>query len=48
MGPSVISHWTTEAKNIRSPAIAAALILPMIKMIFRENPAKIPVWEKIR
>ncbi len=48
MGPSVIFHWTTEAKNIRSPVIAAALILPRIKMIFRENPAKIAVWKKIR
>ena len=30
-----------------SPAIAASLILPTKLMIYRENPAKIPVWEKI-
>jgi hypothetical protein len=30
------------------PAIAAALIHPTIKILFRENPAEMPVWEKIR
>ena len=34
--------------DITTPVIAAALIPPRIKMIFRENPAKIAVWEKIR
>jgi hypothetical protein len=50
MGPSVISHWTSEAKkySIMSPAIAAALILTAKLIICKENPAKIPVWEKIR
>jgi hypothetical protein len=29
-------------------AIAAALILTAKLIIYKENPAKIPVWEKIR
>jgi hypothetical protein len=31
-----------------SPAIAAALILTAKLIICKENPAKIPVWQKIR
>jgi hypothetical protein len=51
MGPNVISHWTSEAKKLMSPAIAAALtalILTAKFIICKENPTKIPVWEKIR
>jgi hypothetical protein len=48
MGPSVIIHWTSEAKKLMSPAIAAALILTAKFIRCKENPAKIPVWEKIR
>ncbi len=33
MGPRVISQWTSEAKNIMSPAVTAVLRKP------RENPS---------
>jgi hypothetical protein len=48
MGPSVISHWTSEAKKYNVPCHRSCAD-PTAKLIMcKENPAKIPVWEKIR
>ncbi len=46
MGPRVISHWTSETKKYDVPCDHSCADLTAKLMICKENPAKIPVWEK--
>ncbi len=49
MGPRVTSQWTSEAKKYIVPCHHSCTDPPSdVNDLRRENPAKMPVWQKIR